>query len=144
MMVALVLLSISCASVSSATPARSDEAPFLMQLDREFNAATQARGIDGWISYFAPNGSQVRSDGTYAIGPEAIRGFWGPVLQGATVTWYPTESGITEGGRLGWTAGRYSYEAKGSTARSEGRYITVWKKMPDRSWKVLFDTGDDD
>ena len=36
-----------------------DEASLLMQLDREFDKATSEKGVDGWVAYFAPNGSML-------------------------------------------------------------------------------------
>ncbi|MGD0036858.1 MAG: DUF1349 domain-containing protein [Bacteroidota bacterium] len=36
-----------------------DEASLLMQLDRDVNKAPAEKGIDGWVAYFAPNGSML-------------------------------------------------------------------------------------
>ena len=35
------------------------EAELLMRLDREFDKATAEKGVDGWVAYFAPNGSML-------------------------------------------------------------------------------------
>ncbi|HEV2915909.1 MAG TPA: SgcJ/EcaC family oxidoreductase [Pyrinomonadaceae bacterium] len=35
----------------------------------------------------------------------------------------------------------YSYKEKGKPATDEGRYVTVWKRQPDGSWKLSMDMG---
>ena len=47
------------------------------------------------------------------------------------------------GGDLGWTSGRYvaTHTGPDGPVRSEGRYVTVWRRQPDGTWKVDLDTG---
>ena len=35
-------------------------------------------------------------------------------------------------------------EASGKTVSDKGKYLTVWKKQPDGSWKVLLDIYNSD
>jgi ketosteroid isomerase-like protein len=32
-------------------------------------------------------------------------------------------------------------EASGKVTERRGQYVTIWRKQPDGSWKVVFDTG---
>ena len=43
-------------------------------------------------------------------------------------------------GTLGYTWGRYRVEA-GDSITGRGRYLTVWRRQPDGSWKVDADIG---
>jgi ketosteroid isomerase-like protein len=139
----LTMTLLGCASTAPTPPRVSGEA--VMQADRDFAAATKARGIEGWVAYFAPNGSQVDPEGKFVTGPEAIRGFMGPVFArpGFELKWWPTAGEISTGGKLGYTWGRYERVLNGEVVGT-GNYATVWEKQPDGSWKVLFDTGDAD
>jgi ketosteroid isomerase-like protein len=47
-------------------------------------------------------------------------------------------------GDLGYTYGNYIFKSKnkeGKVVTSYGKYISVWKKQKDSSWKVAVDMG---
>ncbi|MFL5352300.1 YybH family protein [Archangium sp.] len=124
------------------------EEEVLLRTDREFNAATQARGGEGWAAYFSPTGVMLRATG-HIIGPEAIRATMTPVFAtpGFSLTWEPQRAELSAGGRLGFTTGRYlrrSRDASGAVVESRGTYMNFWEKQPDGSWKVSADVGDPD
>ncbi|WP_375770090.1 nuclear transport factor 2 family protein [Archangium gephyra] len=145
--VGMLLLS-GCATTPVAPRAATPEEEALMRTDREFNAATQARGVEGWVSFFAENGSMMRDKGPIT-GHEAIRaavapGFSNPDL---SLTWEPQRAEITPGGRLGYTTGRFlsvRKDANGQRVEARGTYMNIWRKQPDGSWKVVVDIGDSD
>lgn len=63
---------------------------------------------------------------------------------GTKLTWEPTRAQIAALADLGWTTGTYESETQGSDGqirRSRGRYVTVWRKQDDGSWKVVMDLG---
>jgi ketosteroid isomerase-like protein len=151
-MIALGMLWLSgCVATSNATPAGRVMTPAeeeLLATDREFNAATQARGADGWVSFFAKNGSMMRDEGP-VTGHEAIRAEISPGLSNPnnSLTWEPQRAEITPGGRLGFTTGRYVLAGKapnGQRVESRGTYMNIWEKQADGSWKVVVDIGDPD
>jgi hypothetical protein len=47
----------------------------LMQADRDFSVATHARGIDGWMSFYAPDAIRIRYRGNMVRGFEELRKF---------------------------------------------------------------------
>lgn len=122
-----------------------DETKLLMQLDREFDKATAARGIEGWVSYFAPNGSIVGDTSQPVTGPIEIRKTMEPLFNDTTFSlrWQPTKSEMLIPGMLGYTIGRYVRlkEVKGRLMKWTGSYSTLWMKQPDGTWKAVFDTG---
>ena len=47
-------------------------------------------------------------------------------------------------GDLGYTFGNYvatSKDKDGKVVKHYGKYVTIWKKQADGSWKVAMDTG---
>ena len=129
--------------------ARDEAREAMMQADRDFARATAARGVEGWVAYFEPNGSQVNG-GTVTTGLAAIRALMTPTLSDTTVRlkWEPTDAVVTERGRLGSTVGRWQLVRRDSTGAekvaSTGSYLTVWRKQADGSWKVVTDVGSPD
>jgi ketosteroid isomerase-like protein len=118
----------------------------LMQADRDFAVATHARGIDGWMSFYAPDAIRIRYRGNMVKGFDEIRKFDLPNISDTTtiLNWEPTDAHVFNGGSIGSTAGRYSVVSRGvADAGKEigsGRYITMWRRDGGR-WLVIMDTG---
>ena len=58
------------------------------------------------------------------------------------VTWAPQGAGIAESGELGYTWGRwsnFSYDEDGTMIDTYGKYVTIWKKQDDGTWKIAVD-----
>ena len=123
-----------------------DEASLLMQLDRDFDKATAEKGVEGWVAYFAPNGSMLEDTSKPTTGPAEIRAEMEPVFRDSTFTlrWHPTKAEMMIPGVIGYTVGRWERIRKnkaGKWMKSTGTYSTTWKKQPDSSWKIVLDSG---
>src|SRR5215469_984370 len=63
------------------------------------------------------------------------------------LTWHSTEVGAARSGDLAYTAGTYQSKLRGRAGKGsidKGKYLTVWKRQADGSWKVLLDTFNSD
>jgi len=126
--------------------AQSGEADTLLMLDRQFDDATSRLGADGWVAYFAENGSMVSSRRMPTTGREAIRKVMSQALGDSaySLRWTPAKANIFIPGWLGYTVGRYeerSTDGEGRTHLVHGSYTTIWMRQADGSWKIIFDTG---
>jgi ketosteroid isomerase-like protein len=81
-----------------------------MQADRDFAVATHARGIDGWMSFYAPDAIRIRYRGDMVKGFDEVRRFDLPNISDTTtaLNWEPTDAYVFRGGTIGSTTGRYS------------------------------------
>ncbi|HWU88503.1 MAG TPA: hypothetical protein VN253_14555, partial [Kofleriaceae bacterium] len=116
---------------------RAHPAPELEAADRAFSDDTGRRGVDGWVAAFDPGGSMLRQGAKVAgaqIG-EVMR----PLLTSGRLAWAPIASGRTEA--LGFTVGKATFTGAKPEDSWRSTYVTIWRKQPDGSWKVLFDTG---
>ena len=139
-------LFISLLSAFAMGQGKGDDAALLMQLDRDFDKATAEQGVDGWVAYFAPNGSMLSDTSKPTTGPTAIRAVMEPVFQDTTFTlrWHPTKAEIMIPEVIGYTVGRWERirkDKEGKWMKSTGTYSTTWKKQPDGSWKIVLDSG---
>jgi ketosteroid isomerase-like protein len=141
----LVLLALP--SSCSPSPRAADVAQTrsaLQDADRAFNHATAQRRAEGWMQFMAPDGALIRPTGTLT-GPavrEAVTKMFADTA--FTLTWEPVQADVGASGDLGYTIGHWEahYRSdKGAPASSTGRYLTIWKQQPDRSWKVVQDIG---
>ena len=144
---ALATVATSCAPAVSNNPGSSSATETsLMQGDRDFAVATHARGIDGWMSFYAPDAIRIRYRGNMVKGLDEIRKFDSPYISDTTsvLNWEPTDAHVFRGGNIGSTTGRYwAVSRTGANAGKEtgrGRYVTMWRHDGGR-WLVIMDTG---
>lgn len=120
----------------------------LLETERAFARAAAEERLEGWVRYFAAGGTMIQP-GRLVTGRDAIGEFMAPAFADSSfsITWEPTEADVGAGGDLGYTVGRYevrSADAAGKVSVRVGTYLTVWRKQPDGSWKVVLDQGTPD
>lgn len=62
----------------------------------------------------------------------------------AVLTWEPVMAEVSKSGDLGYTWGRFKSMREGSEGAIKteyGKYLNVWRKQSDGTWKVLVDIG---
>lgn len=136
----VVVVTVLCASTGFA-----DDREVLLDLDREFERATAEHGVDGWVRFFAENGSMLPSGDMPIVGLEAIRQAMAELNEGLVLRWKPERAEILIPDALGYTVGSYEQRVAGEDGGdvvSRGRYVTIWRKQEDGSWRVVFDTGE--
>ena len=117
----------------------------LLDADRAFARDTAARGLDGWMSWFAEDAQLNHRTGVIK-GKPALRAHYGKVIgqPGVAVTWKPLYAEASQDATLGYTVGEAEWTTTGKDGKVEksvGHYLTVWRKMKDGSWKVVTDLG---
>ena len=88
-------------------------------------------------AYFLP------PDAPLAQGKEAIHALITELeaMPGMSLTWSPVAADVGSAGDLGFTIGTYEMKLDGPEGpiSIDGKYMTVWKKQADGSWKVTAD-----
>lgn len=117
---------------------------FLFDLERKFAAAIREGGGATFASFFDKDGMTLANRQAPLIGQAAIAAHatWSPSAY--QLTWTPEGGELSPGGDMGYTWGQYEGRATGSAAVERGRYITVWKKEPDGTWKIVMDSSNED
>lgn len=118
----------------------------IQRADRDFDKDVAAKGIDAWVSYFAEEGKMFRANGEIVQGKAAIREFMAPVFAkpGFSLRWEPIFADVAKSGELGYTYGTYTSrhtDQDGKKVTSTGKYVTIWKKQSDGTWKAVLDIG---
>jgi ketosteroid isomerase-like protein len=113
--------------------------------DSAFAALSVARGAaPAFYQYAAPQAIALGSGKDFVIGPEAIRDDQAAgAVAGQTLDWKPVAGGAGASGDLGWTVGEFRFTApqEGKTLTVAGKYLTIWRRMPDGSWRYVADGG---
>ncbi|HSE68751.1 MAG TPA: DUF4440 domain-containing protein [Gemmatimonadales bacterium] len=118
----------------------------LMATDRAFDSVVAEKGVEGWVSFFADSGIQMPEGSGIVVGHEAIRkhmsGFFSDTNQ--KLRWTPDKAESSGDGTLGYTTGHWTLTVRDSSGPHEayrGKYLTVWRRQADGSWKAEADVG---
>ena len=121
----------------------ADEAS-LRNSDMQWSKAAGAKDVQQFVSFFADDGSLLPPNASLLATKEKIR-TWASELManpGFALSWQLTKAEASRGGDLGYTVGTYVltlHDPKGEPVTDRGKYVTVWKKQADGSWKVAAD-----
>lgn len=119
----------------------------LLDLEAKFAADVAARGGAGFASWFADDGVVLSNGAAPVIGKLAIEKASTWQASNYQLTWTPTDAVMGPSGDMGYTWGHYEGKGKdvnGNPVETSGRYMTVWRKEKDGSWKVTLDAGAND
>jgi len=78
------------------------------------------------------------------IGPDATRDFFASRPPGTSLTWRPVYAWVTGSRDFGFTIGESVSTGRGPSGAAVqrfGKYLTVWQRQRDGSWKFLVDGG---
>ena len=128
-------------------PTLSPGALLLMELEGRFAKAVAEGGGRAFSTWFADDAVTLNNGKPAVLGRTAIaaQAQWDPKTY--HLTWVPQGAQMSSGGDMGFTWGHYEADSKDNTGKPivlSGRYITIWKKVADGSWKVALDASAND
>ena len=119
----------------------------LFDLEARFAKDVLERGGAAFADWFAEDGVALGNGAAPLIGKVAIvkNASWS--AKDYQLTWVAQGAQMSPAGDMGFTWGHYEATSKDKSGKptvTSGRYITIWKKVADGSWKVALDAGADD
>lgn len=136
-----------CAPTAAPTPTNSDESAIL-RAEADFEKARAEKGLEGWLSFFADDTADLAPGApitnTKATMRQRLEQHWNPNLE---LKWQPQLVHVSRSHDLGYTVGYWQLfdRTKPNTpAIATGKYMTVWQKQKDKSWKAVADIGNQD
>jgi uncharacterized protein (TIGR02246 family) len=115
----------------------------------DWSKAARARDLDKTMSFYADDAMVLSPKIPLVQGKGNIRQAWTQMfaIPGASLTFTTGEVEVARSGDLAWQHGAYDFVAadkKGRTTTEHGKYITIWKKQADGSWKAAADMDNPD
>jgi ketosteroid isomerase-like protein len=145
---ALLGVQTACQMLQQQQPDIKTEENAIRQADMDWSKAAASKDVDKVVSYYVEDGAVYTPNAPIAAGRPAIKVAWtGMVnLPGFMVNWVPSRVEVARSADLGWSTGTYTLTTSvpGSSATDHGKYVAVWKKQPDGSWKVQADIFNSD
>lgn len=141
------LLSFIFAGTASAADTKIEQA--LRDLDAQWSAAAGAKDLDKTVSYYAESAIVMPPNAANATTKDAIRSAWKEMLArpGAGISWKATKVEVAKSGDLAYVSGTYEdtmTDASGKPVKDRGKYVEIFKKQADGTWKVVADIWNSD
>lgn len=140
-------LIIAAASVCVAAEPKLEQT--IRDSDAQWSAAAAARDVDKLISFYGEDAVVLPAHATIATTRDAIRKIFQNLLSTPEInlTWKPTKVDVAGSGDIAYSLGTYDLTApdeSGKTVADHGKYVAIWKKQRDGSWKVVTDIWNSD
>ena len=144
----------ACSSSGTRTPAQppdtraADETAIRVAVI-EWSKAAQAKDVNKAVSFYADDAMQFVDKGPFVKGKDNIRTGWEQMLAlpGPGLTFATTGVEVARSGDMAYEYGTYDFataDKKGKIIDEKGKYVLVWKKQADGSWKVAADIDNRD
>ncbi|HQR17983.1 MAG TPA: DUF4440 domain-containing protein [Gemmatimonadales bacterium] len=145
---AALVLSAACAPAAAPVDTAA-LAAHLTELDDAWSAAAATRNADSVASFYTTDAVAYPPNMPVAVGRAAAREVWAAGFVDSTyaISWKTTTARVAASGDMGFTAGTYqeSYRgADGNPVTMTGKYLCVWAKQADGSWKATNDMWNSD
>jgi len=142
---ALLILAAACYGAKKSIDSNRQA---IAKAEADFEKARAERGLEGWLSFFADDTADFVRGGPFTFTKEEMRAHLQKSFDPADqLTWKPVKIEVADSGDLAYSLGTWQLKGKdqkGNDVTQTGKYLTVWRKEKDRSWKVVADTGNVD
>lgn len=113
--------------------------------DLDFSRDAARLGTGEAFRRYAAADAQIFSPlGEFVTGPSAITASFSPPIGKSSFVWHPVEGEMAKSGDLGFTVGNAVITGQredGTAVLRHSKYLTVWKRQADGSWRYVLDGG---
>jgi ketosteroid isomerase-like protein len=110
--------------------------------------AAQTLDVDGTVAYYTADAMVMPPNMKAVTGQKPVHDAWAAMLvPGAKISWAANKVESSASGDLVYDQGTYSVTVPGPDGKwvsDDGKYLGVWKKQPDGSWKEVEDIWNSD
>jgi uncharacterized protein (TIGR02246 family) len=152
--IALLLVTAGCTSTATTPAPAPDTRAADVQAVHDVEAAwlkdEMSKDADKWVSYFAEDGSGLYPGMATLNGRAALKAAMAPFMTDPnfSLTFQSTRAMASKGGDMVYSQGTYTMtmtDPKTKKAMTDkGKFLTVYMKQADGSWKAVADTYNSD
>jgi ketosteroid isomerase-like protein len=98
-------------------------------------------GADGYASFVTEDAVWLPPNAARVDGRDGVRALDLPYTEAEeySITWEATRVEVSAAGDLAYSMGTYEYslkDAEGNPVSGKGKFVDIWKKQADGSWKA--------
>jgi ketosteroid isomerase-like protein len=146
---AAVSFSVFVQSSSALAGDMDAQAKALEKLDADWSKSAVAKDVDRLASFYVEDAFVYPPNSPLALGRAAARKVWASYFSDPSfsISWKTAHASVSKSGEMGFTAGTYEDSYKGGDGKmvsEKGKYVTVWEKQKDGTWKAVHDIWNSD
>jgi len=143
------LLVLAVSGCAPQVDVEADKAAIRDLMDVQLLNAQQAKDVDTVLSVFADDASVFSPNAPIVTGKEAIRARLSELHSGprVAISWQTTKVEVSRSGDLAYSHGTYEEtvnDPEGNPVTDKGKWVEVWEKQTDGTWKVVADIWNSD
>jgi len=151
LILALTLLTLGCSNAPVPPPdTRAADLQAVKDVETAWVKDAATKDPDKWASYFAEDGSGLYPGAATLNGKAAIKAAMVPLFADPnfSLTFQSTRAMASKGGDMVYSQGTYTMTMTDPKTKKpmtdKGKYLTVYTKQADGSWKAIADTFNSD
>jgi ketosteroid isomerase-like protein len=156
---AIVHAAISCACLwfvvfasgcgeSAPKDTRAADETTIRNLDAQWSKSAAAKDVDATVGYYSDDASLLAPNAPIASDKASIRAAWSGLLNSDTnLSWQADKVDVARSSDMAYIVGAYlltSKDPQGRPTTDRGKFVEVWKKQADGTWKVAADIFNSD
>jgi ketosteroid isomerase-like protein len=115
----------------------------LRDADDQWSKAAGAHDLEKTVSFYSSDAIVLPPNGAAVTTKDGIHDMWEQLIRDMqSMSWKATRVEVAKSGDLGYITGTYEMSIKDETGKlinDKGKYLEVWKKQGDGSWKCSAD-----
>jgi ketosteroid isomerase-like protein len=115
----------------------------LRDADDQWSKAAGAHDLEETVSFYSSDAIVLPPNGPTITTKDGIHDMWKQIIRDMqSMSWKATRVEVAKSGELGYITGTYEMSIKDETGKlinDKGKYLEVWKKQGDGSWKCSAD-----
>ena len=116
--------------------------------DEVWSNAAAAKDVDKTVAFYSDDAVVMPPNMDRVTTKEAIRKIWKDLLTDAKLSWKATKVEVAKSGDIAFISGTYEVTmndvVSGKPVNDHGKYLEVWEKQTDGSWKCGADIWNSD
>jgi uncharacterized protein (TIGR02246 family) len=148
--VAFALFVTGCGNPPASAPVagtREADIQSVREVESAYLKAFAAKDAEKYFSYFADDATGLYPGASMLDGRQAVRNWVEPMFADPNLSWKMQSSRIeaSEGGNMIYSMGTYIMTITDTSTKKvrteKGKYLTIFRKQTDGSWKVAVDSA---
>jgi len=138
-----------CNSTAPVKDTRAADEAVIRAASKAWSDATKAKDLDKTLSFYSNDAIQMTDQGPNVLDKIQLRAGWQTMLAlpGPGLTFQTTAVDVAKSGDIASEYGTYDFavaDSKGKINDQKGKFVVIWKKQSDGSWKAAIDINNTD
>ena len=121
---------------------READTKAIKEVESAWVKAAASKNLDAYVSFFTDDASVLTPNEPLLTGKQPIKDSMKPLMDDPnfTMSFIPNKVEVAKSGDLAFTQGPYKMsfsDMRGNKFEDEGKYLTVWRKQADGTWKAV-------